>query len=212
MVHTPRPSRGAAWAALALATAAVACAPWRAPWQLTPAYVEPDEGVLEIAWTQTSCEEAGYVTVMTSDGTFIGNVGPDTTLRAKVPPGPIELVAWNPVMEAEAMPKTVYAVLAKGVVCPGEPARLRVTFGDWTGGGGFPRFSRDGRARCATSSWALVGDAVRYGLPAYATDTLAGTLWLATEGRPELHARLARGWYEELDLVARTQVQFGCGG
>lgn len=194
-----------------MALATIACAPWRAPWQVTPAFAEPDEGVVEIAWRQTSCEEAGYITVMTGDGTFLGNVGPGTTLRVKVPPGPIELVAWNPVVEASAMPKSVYAVLAKGLVCAGAPARVRIAFGEWTESGGFPGFDRRGVGRCS-DSWALVGDPIWYELPAYATDTLAGTLWLAADGRPDLHARVAKDWYDELHLPARTRVQFGCGG
>lgn len=196
---------------LALASCARPSVPFRAPVDdtRTPASTR---AFLEIAWPESNCDDAGYISVMTRDGVFLGNVARGTTLRARVPLGPIDLVAWNPVLEGEGIPPKQHAVLAKGVVCGGT-TRLRVSFLDWTAKGPGRVYNRRGNAVCS-GYWALTTltptDDAEHELPTFSADARAGQEWLLAKGAPELHRGRALFWFDQLSDDGRRLASFAC--
>jgi hypothetical protein len=65
-----------------------------APFMIAGAESQPStDAVLEVSWPTSSCDQAGYLTIMTSDGAFIGNLSTGTKIRTALPAGDVELIA-----------------------------------------------------------------------------------------------------------------------
>jgi hypothetical protein len=201
---------------------AMACSGWltlfigcgssqRAPFMVAGAdSARSTDGVLEVSWSTTSCDQAGYLTIMTSDGTFLGNVWTGTKIRAALPPGDVELIAWNPREYAEGVPHRPYAVIARGRVCPNAVSRVRVRSTEWTRTGPGRVFSRRGNLLC-TGHWALVNDErPDIDLALFHPDREHGQSWLTAHKATRHQKSIAEAWHARLSTEGRKLVTFGC--
>lgn len=113
----------------------VSCAPYRPPFtQPTGARVETEPGhaSLVFLWPVTNCDPAGYFTLATAGGHFIGNISRGSRMSVLVPAGESTVVGWNDLVEAasgsvhaETVP-VLHADLREG-----RTYYVRMAFGEW---------------------------------------------------------------------------------
>jgi hypothetical protein len=199
------------YAAAGLAALLTSCRSSHAPFMIAGAESPPSaHGILEISWPTSSCDRAGYLTIMTSDGTFIGNISTGTRIRTAWPAGDVELIAWNPREYADGVPHKPYAVIARGRVCANAVSRVRVRSTEWTASGPGRVFSRRGNLSC-TGHWALVKDEeTDESLPLFHPDREHGQSWLTAHKATRDQKAVAEAWHAGLSTVGRELVTFGC--
>lgn len=174
--------------------------PFSAP---TPT-VDAKGGLLEIAWTPTSCDVPGWLVVATDDGQFVGTITRGSTLVAAMPTGDHALLAWNPLVESESVPVQYHVVAAHARVCANRKTTMRVDFGAWKGNGPVST------ARRCSREWVLVPADSSESPPGHGSDTTSGQQWLLTDGQLALHRELGRRWYYELPSAHRALVTADC--
>ena len=174
----------------------VACTPYRLPFTQPPGPAErpdPHQASVVFLWPVTSCDPAGYLTLATTDGRFLGNISRGSRLEVAIPAGESTLVAWNGVMEAATgwMSAATVPVLHADLR-EGRTYYVRILFGEWDARGpteGVHDQTRVVRARsslrsrrCTAVPWSTTGAMV----------ALSPTL----EGWNEIPE-----WMEELDAT-----------
>lgn len=205
----PPPARALALT-LTLALALPACGPTLPPFS-RPASPTPDAAAatITIAWPPSSCESAGHYAVMTSDGRFLGTVASGTRLVTSLPPGPAEIVAWDPVMEESASPAAPTAVLLRLDLRAGATQPIALRFGEWHSRGPRKIFRTRRFGQACVDDRAVLLPATAEDDAALATiapDREAGQRWLDASGRPAEHVAAARAWADHLAPGARAIV------
>lgn len=167
---------------------------------------------LVFQWAPSSCDAAGYYALVTGEGRFLGTLGRGTRLYVSLASGPVEVIAWNPVMESEA---SRVAVLTRIDMSPGMRHFVLLTSGELVERGAQRTVVRRGPARRCP------GDAiVLQPIPEQACgpecegaeleslwpDREAGQRWLDAEGDFALHRDRARSWFSRLSPEVRRMV------
>jgi hypothetical protein len=205
-----------------------ACTSGPPPFTRAPGVVaSPDPGTatLVVLWPSTSCDPGGYVTLVTADGHFLGNVGPGAQLRTTVPAGETTVLAWNQLMEESgAGVERLTVPVVRGRLARGLTYYVRVAEGEWDEGG--PRELRSWRSGarvCAmtpgramtsaleavTASTAPPGQLAAWTaeLRTLVPDRDAGQAWLdARREVVEIHRSLALQRYDRLRPQGRRMA------
>jgi hypothetical protein len=234
----PVHSRGAFLGVLVHAATSVACAAYHPPFTAAsragvPA--DPRMATVVFLWPATSCDPAGYFTLATSTGRFVGNVSPGKQLRAELPAGEYLLVGWNDVMEGASGTVSVATVpVLHATIMEGRTYFVRMAFGEWDETGPrqrvtFQRGSINSANRClalgpaesttsamvavtpASGSWAELPGWTEE-LEVTVADRAAGQAWL--DATPEVlgvHRAVAEARYAGLRPRARQMATVGEG-
>lgn len=113
-------------------------------------------------WAENSCERGGFYTVATRDGRFLGNLYADTRLETELPPGPVDFMAFNPLVEeAEGGATSADVAPLHAELAADRTYFVRFAFGEWDERGPVgPRIarSRGGMVHvlCPTNEAALI--------------------------------------------------------
>ena len=123
---------------LLVALSVTACAAYRPPFtQGGPvAPSAPGEATVVFLWPMTSCDPAGYFTVATAGGRFVGNVARGTQLRASLPAGATTFLAWNADIEGTAGASSRETVpVLQADLREGRTYYVRMALGEWEADG-----------------------------------------------------------------------------
>jgi hypothetical protein len=205
----------------AFGTGTWGCAPYHPPFtqaSSASAGAPPSahQATVVFLWPATSCDPGGYVTLVTADGRYVGNVARGTQLRAEVPAGESTIVGWNEVREASdgALTRANVPVL-HARLAEGRTYYVRIVFGAWNETGPAPpRWSHGTRSRpptryCEASAGPAGVTSAMVTLPpasarwnevpewtakleAIAPDRAAGQAWVNAQGEL-LRAHIAEG-------------------
>jgi hypothetical protein len=146
----PHPRLPSPRLALAALLGVAACAPYTPPFTApsTPATPAPEAASevgpgaasagdprvarLVFLWPATSCDPAGYFTLATARGRFIGNIARGSRLAVELPPGETTVVAWNDVVETATgeVNRSMVPVL-RADLREGRTYYARMLFGEW---------------------------------------------------------------------------------
>src|SRR5581483_9068768 len=84
----------------------------------------------------TSCDPAGYITLVTGDGRFVGNVARGSQLHVTLPAGETTVLGWNETMEVATGSTNVEAVpVLHASLRAGSTYYVRMAFGEWDASG-----------------------------------------------------------------------------
>jgi hypothetical protein len=207
----------------------VGCASYRLPYTQPPGANEPTDAhraTLVFLWPSTSCDPAGYFTLATSDGEFLGNISRGSRLSVPVPAGERTIVAWNDVVEAASgWMKTATVPVLHADLREGRTYYVRMMLGEWDERGPVVRWYRSSKGRipvrrCAavtestTSAMAVLspGSEGWHDVPEWmaALDTIvpdraAGQAWL-DQNRASLDAHVAVAQDRFLALRPRARM------
>jgi hypothetical protein len=138
----------------------VACAPYRPPFTQTAGVAaarDSRQATVVFLWPSSSCDPAGYFTLATSDGRFLGNISRDSRLSVSVPAGESTIVGWDEDVESASgwMKKATVPVLHADLR-EGHTYYVRLMFGEWDDRGPVQRWTRMGKGGVATRSCVAV--------------------------------------------------------
>ena len=212
---------------------AASCAPYHPPYTV-PAGPAPialageRDATLVFLWPTTSCDPAGYFTLATTDGRFLGTISPKTQLRVSMPAGRYSVVGWNPTMEDALGGATIANVpVVHATLAEGRTYYVRLSFGEWDergprqfisgtvmGGHSSNRCGATASGQNTTSAMVRLTPSSRGlgevqewtdGLEVLVPDAAAGQRWLETQHEVlEAHASAAERRYERLRDDARA--------
>jgi hypothetical protein len=207
--------------------ALAACAPYRPPFtQPTGANMPTDayQATLVFLWPSTSCDPAGYFTLATGDGQFIGNISRDSRLSVLIPAGEHTIVGWDDDVESVSgwMKKSTVPVLHADLR-EGRTYYVRLAFGEWDERGPVVWWTRRHAARIcvaeteSTTSAMVAVSPAWHELPewmadleAIVPDHAAGQAWLdANRASLASHLGVGQDRFVGLRPQAKTMATIG---
>jgi hypothetical protein len=192
-------------ATVAAVCALVSCTSANATPFLAPVpSVTADLGTVVIEWLASSCDEPGYIVVATNDGRFVGTVHHGSTLVAAMPVGEYDLLAWNPLVEAESVPVRFHVVRSHARICANRATRMHVDYAAW-------RARRTGSKYCSRD-WVIAPGVSGESPPSHGADIVSGRHWLLSYGGFPLHRELGQRWYDAVPAQNRALVSAECSG
>jgi hypothetical protein len=226
-------SRGRWLVGLIASAPCVACSPFHPPFTQashTHAEARPHQAIIVFLWPVTSCDPAGYLTLVSADGRFVGNVAAGTQLRAEVPAGETTIVGWNEVREeAGGAGSGAVVPVLRAHLTEGRTYFVRMLFGKWDERGPREPIWVGSRSRApyplctairgpagvtsamvtlapGTEGWKEVPDWTAK-LQLIAPDRAAGQAWLDGQGEAaRAHIAVGMNRYEGLRAEARRMA------
>ena len=203
-----------------------ACAPYLPPLthaSAAPLATDAEQATLVFLWPYTGCEPGGYVTLATTDGRYLGNVGEGTQLRARMPAGDYTIMGWNEPQEIDLGDvRTGPVPVLHATVDAGRTYYVRMAFGEWDERGPSASVWVRGRQTCVVADTVITSamEALTpsshdwnrvpgwtQSLAPIAADRDAGQTWLdADRGRFELHRAVAVARYRRLREYGRQMA------